>query len=751
MAVLEEDPAPVPAADSTSGASDDEITVEETSFVHTEPPQDGTAPPVVTSDMEVLNDKVKKQVIKEGHGKKPSRFATCFVHYRAWVQGSSHKFEDTWQEQHPIELVLGKEKKEMTGLGIGVSNMRSGERALLHVNWELGYGKEGSFSFPNVPPMADLVYEVELIGFDDVKEGKARSDMTVEERIEAADRRKIEGNEYFKEKKFEEAMQQYEMAIAYMGDDFMFQLFGKYRDMALAVKNPCHLNMAACLIKLKRFDEAIAQCTIVLSEDENNVKALFRRGKARAELGQTESAREDFLKAKKYSPEDKEIQRELRSLAEQDKALYQKQKELYKGLFGPRPEPKPKASNFLVLFWRWLVSLIGYLPHAASNGSKPADLKDLIAGLYGSQPLSSPVADEAGEEEMVPVVEDGDEFGDDGWEFKAAPSSDRGRANGDGIESTGPNDAAILDLYKETELVDAVHMTQSSSESVQSPSDMFSNNEMNSSFETDENHSIKSSSDRTLIDFYHKLREETLTVIFRNRKDFKEICEKLPEALEDMSLAVELYKHSVSTLHTLEQASKEEQRDYVRAWYRMLLFCAQELQHGVVLWQESCQSNVCNVVISQGDQFFIALGEIYRVAQILNLSLQSFKPWVLADPGMVSKMLVCWDGCLNAWTNNGLGTALRMVVDSNNLDAPVAKVLLESIIKIDEIEVATLQCSLPNSKMTCRHTLLPTSVLPGMEVIIWDGDHYFVKVANLWTNRISSDPPQFSHSYHLNK
>lgn len=114
--------------------------------------------------------------------------------------------------------------------------------------------------------------------------------MTVEERIAAAARRKTEGNEYFKEKRLEEAMQQYEMvrclhtfgllmfltyqealisvvflsqAIAYMGDDFMFQLFGKYRDMALAVKNPCHLNTAACLIKLKRFDEAIVQCSIV--------------------------------------------------------------------------------------------------------------------------------------------------------------------------------------------------------------------------------------------------------------------------------------------------------------------------------------------------------------------------------------------------------------------------------------------------------------------------------------------------------
>ncbi|KAG2614847.1 peptidyl-prolyl cis-trans isomerase FKBP42-like [Panicum virgatum] len=364
MAVVEEDAAPAAAAsasDPTAGSSDNEITVEEASFVHTEPPQDGSAPPVVSSAMEVLHDKVKKQVIKEGHGKKPLKFATCFVHYRAWVQGSSHKFEDTWQEQHPIELVLGKEKKEMSGLGIGVVNMKSGERALLHVGWELGYGKEGSFSFPNVPPMADLVYEVELIGFDDVKEGKARSDMTVEERIAAADRRKIEGNEYFKEKKLEEAMQQYEMAIAYMGDDFMFQLFGKYRDMALAVKNPCHLNMAACLIKLNRFDEAIVQCSIVLSEDESNVKALFRRGKAKSELGQTESAREDFLKAKKYSPEDKEIHRELRLLAEQDKALYQKQKELYKGLFGPRPEVKPKKANFLVVFWQWLVSLIRHL------------------------------------------------------------------------------------------------------------------------------------------------------------------------------------------------------------------------------------------------------------------------------------------------------------------------------------------------------------------------------------------------------
>ncbi|XP_040994808.1 peptidyl-prolyl cis-trans isomerase FKBP42-like [Juglans microcarpa x Juglans regia] len=338
--------------------NENEIVAETAAFVHGEPPQDANGPPKVDSEVEILHEKVTKQIIKEGHGQKPSKYSTCFLHYRAWTESTQHKFEDTREEQRPLELVLGKEKKEMTGLAIGLSSMKSGERALLHVGWELGYGKEGSFSFPNVPPMADIIYEVELIGFDETKEGKARADMTVEERIGAADRRKMDGNALFKEEKLEDAMQQYEMAIAYMGDDFMFQLFGKYRDMALAVKNPCHLNMAACLIKLQRFDEAIMQCSIVLAEEENNVKALFRRGKARAELGQTDAAREDFLKARKFAPEDKAITRELRLLAEHDKALYQKQKEIYKGLFGPRPEPKPKGTNWVVRFWQWLLLLI---------------------------------------------------------------------------------------------------------------------------------------------------------------------------------------------------------------------------------------------------------------------------------------------------------------------------------------------------------------------------------------------------------
>jgi hypothetical protein len=68
-------------------------------------------------------------------------------------------------------------------------------------------------------------------------------------------------------------------------------------------------------------------------------------------------------------------------------------------------------------------------PTFESEGSRTADLKDLIVGLYGSQPAPATDAPEAS------TPEDDDGFGDDGWEFKAAPSSDvGGPAHGEGIE-----------------------------------------------------------------------------------------------------------------------------------------------------------------------------------------------------------------------------------------------------------------------------------------------------------------------------
>jgi hypothetical protein len=49
--------------------------------------------------------------------------------------------------------------------------------------------------------------------------------------------------------------------------------------------------------------------------------------------------------------------------------------------------------------------------------------------------------------------------------------------------------------------------------------------DQNSSFKTDESHSSGSTSDCNLIEFYHRLREESLTVMSQHVKDLKVIIQ----------------------------------------------------------------------------------------------------------------------------------------------------------------------------------------------------------------------------------
>lgn len=99
----------------------------------------------------------------------------------------------------------------------------------------------------------------------------------------------------------------------------------------------------------------------MLAEDKNNTKALFRRGKARAELGQTDAAKEDLEKAQKLEPDNKAVKLELRSIAQQEKELYEKQREMYKGLFKPSPTTPPVQKHnplhWYSKVWQWVVPL----------------------------------------------------------------------------------------------------------------------------------------------------------------------------------------------------------------------------------------------------------------------------------------------------------------------------------------------------------------------------------------------------------
>jgi FKBP-type peptidyl-prolyl cis-trans isomerase len=49
--------------------------------------------------------------------------------------------------------------------------MKQGEKSWVYVtDPKYGYGDKGSFSFPSVPPKAQLVYEVELVAWEEPQE-----------------------------------------------------------------------------------------------------------------------------------------------------------------------------------------------------------------------------------------------------------------------------------------------------------------------------------------------------------------------------------------------------------------------------------------------------------------------------------------------------------------------------------------------------------------------------------------------------
>ena len=81
--------------------------------------------------------------------------------------------------------------------------------------------------------------------------------MLFEERLEAAERRRLDGNAHFKAGNTTDALGKYAMALSYLNQDFMFQLQGPHEDKANAVRLPVLLNMAACHLQLADYRGAV--------------------------------------------------------------------------------------------------------------------------------------------------------------------------------------------------------------------------------------------------------------------------------------------------------------------------------------------------------------------------------------------------------------------------------------------------------------------------------------------------------------
>ncbi|XP_058760589.1 uncharacterized protein LOC131633927 [Vicia villosa] len=225
-----------------------------------------------------------------------------------------------------------------------------------------------------------------------------------------------------------------------------------------------------------------------------------------------------------------------------------------------------------------------------------------------------------------------------------------------------------------------------------------------------------------------------------------QLVSRLSVAETDIKSAMELLKESVSTLRILKLGSGEEHSNYLTIWSKIAFVCSKELQHGAYTWKQAIQKNVHDQLLSipKGVQYVHALGEIYRVAKIVGASAKLHKPWVLSGSIDCTSLFALLNECNSLWLASGLEEALSSISNCNNFDADgISSDLVESIKYIHELDEHVLQSYVFSEEETmCQLSALPADCIPGLDLVTWNGKHCFVKLANLWVNLISSDPPK---------
>ncbi|CAN1302162.1 Peptidyl-prolyl cis-trans isomerase FKBP62 [Linum perenne] len=221
------------------------------------------------------------------------------------------------------------EEQVIDGLDRAVMTMKKGEVALVIIAPDYAFGTSESIQeLAVVPPNSTIHYEVELVSF--VKD-KESWDMNTEEKIEAAGKKKEEGNALFKAGKYVRASKRYEKAVKYIEYDTSFSDEEKKQSKVLKVA--CNLNSAACKLKLKDYKAAEKLCTKVLEMDSRNVKALYRRAQAYIQLADLELAEFDIKKALEIDPNNRDVKLEYRTLKEKMREYNKKDAKFYGNMF----------------------------------------------------------------------------------------------------------------------------------------------------------------------------------------------------------------------------------------------------------------------------------------------------------------------------------------------------------------------------------------------------------------------------------
>jgi len=270
---------------------------------------------------------VTKLVLQEGEGEYPQQGDEIQAHYVGTLASDGSEFDSSRKRNQVFKFPLGA-GSVIKGWDVGFAKMKKGEKAVLTIRSDYGYGDTGSP--PKIPGKATLKFEVELLNFG--PKPKEKWELSGEEKAAEAEKWKEKGNAAFKAGDFKTACEAYEEGITYVENTWESDAALKKRHKDL--ESVLRLNAAQSYINAKDYPKAISMCTQVLKEDSNNFKALLRRGTAYSAYGFIPEAKADLAKCREMKDQDQApVNKQVKLLHERMQAAEQKEKAQYSGIF----------------------------------------------------------------------------------------------------------------------------------------------------------------------------------------------------------------------------------------------------------------------------------------------------------------------------------------------------------------------------------------------------------------------------------
>lgn len=270
--------------------------------------------------------KILKKILKEGEGYDcPNDCAVVRVKLIGKLEDGTLFVKKGHDGEEPFEFKTD-EDQVIEGLDKAVLSMKKGEVSLVTIPPHHAFGtNETTKDLATVPPNSYVYYEMELVSFD--KEKDSWDLKNVAEKIEAAAKKKEEGNVWFKIGKYARASKRYEKALSFVEYDSSFTEEEKQLSKPLQIS--CKLNNAACKLRLNDYKEAKELCTEVLESDNTNVKALYRRAQAHMHLVDLDLAEADIKKALEIDPDNRDVKMGYKRLKEKVKEYKRRDAKLY--------------------------------------------------------------------------------------------------------------------------------------------------------------------------------------------------------------------------------------------------------------------------------------------------------------------------------------------------------------------------------------------------------------------------------------